>query len=123
MKSWIVHLKNKFPGAKVVALEDSIDVFRGDEHLVAMRKDGGGSWKDCSDEFGCSQKFCLAPIPKDSRIHKVIDGKIAHDELAGERMKLREEFMIDGKVLSCHELKQAGFDFDEKQRVVRRPSK
>jgi hypothetical protein len=87
MKSWVVHYRNKFPGSKVQSTEDSLDVFSLDgEHLVAVRKDGGGQWRDVSEEMGCLYRHDLAPIHKDARVHKLQkDGKIGLDELAQER--------------------------------------
>lgn len=121
MKSLIVHYKNKYPGAKVIASEDALDVHLKDgSHAVAMRKNGAGQLVCVSEELGCSDRHDLAPIPKDSRVHKVIDGKIGRDEKAEEREKSREQFLCKAglKVRSCEELKAEGFEFDEKQRLV-----
>lgn len=123
-KSWVVHLKNKFPGAKVIASENSIDVYKGDEHIVAMRKDGSGGWVDQSEAQGLSERFCLAPIPKDARIHKVHEGKIALDDMHEERAKKGKEFHDEnGKVLSIAELNKQGYAFCDKGRCVARPEK
>lgn len=121
MKSWIVHYKNKYPGAKVQSSESALDVYLGDHHVVALRKDGAGGWADHSEEMGCRDRHDLAPIPKDARVHKVVDGKVGFDELAEERKQKCRRFVKDGRVLSCDELKKHGFQFDEKQRVVAEP--
>lgn len=121
MKSWIVHYKNKYPGALVVAGEDYLDVHFGDEHLIALRKDGAGMWVDMSAEFGCSERHDLAPIPRDSRVHKVVEGKVGFDELHEERKAKRSEFLDGRKVVSMSELKAKGYEFDEKGRVAARP--
>ena len=119
MKSWIVHYKNKYPGALVEAGDDRLDVYLGDEHLIAIRKDGAGMWTDVSAEYGCSEKHDLAPIPRDSRVHKVVDGKVGFDELHEERKSKRAEFQDGRKVLSMSELKEKGYEFDDKGRVAR----
>lgn len=124
-KSWVVHLKNKFPGAKVISSDQAIDVYHQDgTHIVAMRKDGSGMWSDQSEAQGLSERFCLAPIPKDARIHKVQDGKIALDEEHEARGKKGKEFHDEkGKVLSIAELNKQGFAFCDKGRCVARPEK
>jgi hypothetical protein len=123
-QSLIVALKNRFPGCKVIASDSSFDVYDGEEHLVAIRKNGAGQFVDQSAEYGCSEVHSLEPIPKDARIFKVIEGKIAHDEKASERMDGLKMFMCKKgrKVLSCSELKARGFEFDEKQRITKSPS-
>lgn len=123
MKSWIVHYKNKFPGALVVAGEDYLDVHFGDEHLIALRKDGSGSWVDMSAEYGCSERHDLAPIPRDARVHKVVDNKVGLDELHEERKGKLSLYMEGRKVLSMAELKAKGYEFDEKGRVAVHPKK
>lgn len=112
---------NKYPGARIHATDVALDVFLGDRHVVAVRKDGAGGMVDVSAELGCRDAHCLAPIPKDARVHKIVEGKIAQDELADERRVKGRRFVKDGKVLSCEELKKHGFQFDEKQRVVAEP--
>lgn len=117
-----MHYMNKYPGARIHASDDALDVFLGDRHVVAIRKDGAGSIVDRSEELGCRDCHCLSPIPKDSRVHKLMpDGKIGQDELAEERRVKGRRFVKDGKVLSCEELKKHGFQFDEKQKFVAEP--
>ena len=120
MKSWIVHYKNKYPGCLVQASGDSFDVYKGDEHLVSVAKNGAGQWTDQSEELGLPERHCLAPIPKDSRVYKIRDGKIALDEKASDRRSLSKKFQDkQGKVYSCDELKKAGlFEFDSEQKVT-----
>lgn len=123
MKAWLPHYRNKYPGGSVRISEESVDVYNSaGEHVVAVRKDGGGSWCDRSEEFGCRDRHDLAPIPKDSRIFKIdAKGALVKDELAAEREPLVKNFVEGDKVLSCEELKKAKkFDFDEKQRVLSR---
>ena len=128
MKSWLVHLKNKYPGCKVISTETSMDVYDVDgEHLVALRKNGAGQWADHSQEFGCSERHCLAPIPKEARLYKVHkeSGHIVADELYKERVKGIDRFACDKrrKILSCEELKARGWEFDREQRITKEPPK
>ncbi len=137
MKSWVCHLKNKYPGSRVIASENAIDVFANEDHVLALRKNGNGDWHDESANHGCTDRFCLAPIPRDARVHKVgpmMSGKdkkgeevfvqgISRDDEADERESKRAEFMRDGKIASMHELQKEGFAFCEKGRCVVRPSK
>lgn len=122
-KSILVHLKNKYPDAHISASESAIDVHGGNgEHLVALRKNGGSGNLECASEsMGLSGRFCLAPIPKDARVHKLQkDGKIALDEAHEERKKLRESFQCDksGKIKSIEELTIEGWKFDSNGRVI-----
>lgn len=123
MKSYLIHLKNKYPGAHINYSENGIDVFTDEGHAISMVKNGAGQFVCRSEEMGCYDKFDLAPIPKESRVFKEVDGKIALDEKSAERIKARSEFMCDKgiKVLSCHDLKQKGYEFDDKQRVYKKP--
>lgn len=124
MKQWIVHYMNKYPDAKVIASENSLDVHLKDgSHAVAVRKNGAGQWVCQSEELGCLFRHDLSPIPKDSRVHKVVEGKVGHDELAEERKEKRNAYLDKyGRVKSCEELKSDGFIFDEKQRFVEKVS-
>lgn len=123
MKSYALHYKNKYPGSVVEYSDDRLDVYRGEDHLIALRKNGAGQWFDKSEEMGCSERHDLSPIPKDARVYKEVNGSIALDEKAEERKKLRSKFIKKGgKVLSCEELKSFGFDFDEKQRLISAPA-
>lgn len=125
MLSWYVHYKNKYPGCKIFQSEQSFDVYDKDgDHCVALRKSGGGQWVDESAKLGCVEEHCLAPIPKDARVHKDVGGCVALDDKAAEREKLKDQFLSpEGhKVLSVAELMKQGFEFDEKQRVIKKPS-
>jgi len=124
MLGWIVHYKNKYPGGRVSTSESAFDVYDAEgNHCVALRKDGAGMWQDRSSDLGCEHAHCLAPIPKDARVHKVIEGKVSFDDKSEERKLAREKFLDDGKIPSCFDLKKAGWDFDEKGRVVSEPKK
>ena len=123
MLSVVLHLKNKYPDAKIFSSEQSIDVFVGDSHKVALRKSGAGQWLDQSEVLGAEDKFCLAPIPKDSRLYKLIDGKVSKVEEYEERKVLKDDFIFDGKVLSCKELESKGFEFCDKQKTIKKPVK
>lgn len=126
MKSLYVHYKNKYPGGSVRMSEESFDVYSATgEHVVALRKNGAGQMLDVSEELGLRDRHCLAPIPKDSRVYKMREGKVAYDEMAAERASKRGAFIcpkIRDKILSCVELeKEHGFKFDEKQRSLEMP--
>lgn len=121
-KSWHVHYQNKYPGGYCEESETSFKVYNGEGKLVVcMSKGGDGMWHDRSEEMGLSGKHDLSPIPKDSRVHKVVGGKIGKDDLADEREELRNEFEREGRIPSCEELEKEGYRFDEKQRVTKRP--
>lgn len=139
MKSWVVHYKNKYPDSRVVASDNSLDVYLKDgTHAVSIVKNGAGQWADQSAEMGCRDRHDLAPIPKDSRVHKVVEGVIGYrkeastgaeipvmgpvigfDDKAEERKAARQKFMHEGRVLSCDELKKHGFLFCDKQNVLK----
>lgn len=119
MQSWIVHYKNKYPGCLVQASNSSFDVYRGDEHLLCVQKDGAGQWADQSEALGLPERHDLAPIPKDARVHKVQAGKVGLDEDHESRKKLREKYVEGGKVLSMDELKKKkGLKFDDAGREI-----
>lgn len=125
MKSLLVHYKNKYPGGRVQQSETSLEVFDKDgEPVVALRKNGANQLVDVSEEEGLRDRHDLAPIPKDARIFKVIDGKIAEDDKAAERKTKRGKFLCarGAKVLSCAELAKMGFEFDEKQKLMKEPA-
>lgn len=106
MLSYYVHYKNKYPGGVVQQGESFLDVYNvAGEHAVALRKNGAGQWVDESEKYGCVDKHDLSPIPKDARVYKVIDSKVAHDDLAQERIEKRKELVRDGKILSIDEYK------------------
>lgn len=116
---------NRWPGCQVQSSDSSINVYdKKGEHVVAMVKNGAGSWVDKSEELGLKGRFDLSPIPKDARVHKVKNGKISRDERADEREKMREEFLDkNGRVMSCEELshEDIGYSFSKEQEVKRRP--
>lgn len=111
-KSVFVHLKNKYPDGRVIASGNSIDVFAADgEHIISIQKDGNGDWHDKSAELGLSQRLCMAPIPKDARVHKLNrDGSIGLDEKAEERKQARSKFQCQksGKIKSIAEIDAEG---------------
>lgn len=124
MKSWVIHYRNKYPGGSVDFSDDKLDVYDAKgEHCVALRKNGAGGWSDISEEIGCKHKHCLAPIPKDARVHKERDGKIGLDEDHEVRKQKRGKFIKEGRILSCKELEANGFRFDERQRLTEEPQK
>ena len=112
MKSYVVHYQNKYPGGLVLSSEHSIDVY-SDGHRVALRKNGAGQWVDQSEEMGCVDRHCLAPIPRDARVMKLHkDGRIVKDDQAEARKPVRQELADhevggDGKVPSIYELHKA----------------
>lgn len=89
-KSYLVHMKNKYPSARVSMDDDKLDVYSQDgEHLVALRKNGSGQWVDCQHELGARDAFCLSPIPKEARAWKLFkDGKVGKAEEYEERIKV-----------------------------------
>lgn len=105
-KSIVVHLKNKYPDCQVYASESSISVVRENEEILLLKKDAHGSFVDVSEEYGYSERFDLAPIPKEARLHKLSkDGKICKDELCEERKPIAEAiFRKYGKIPSVDEL-------------------
>lgn len=124
MLSWKAHYLNKYPGGSVEGSENSFRVYDADGKLrVSMEKSSSGM--ECtSAQNGLSDAHDLAPIPKDSRIHKIVGNKVVRDDKADEREELKNEFLSeDGlKILSCAELKEKGYEFDDKQRVSARPA-
>ena len=123
MKSLYLHYKNKYPGGQVRTSEQALDVYSASgEHVVALRRDGAGSLVDQSEALGLRDRHDLAPIPKDARVFKLVEGKIGKSEEAAEREKLRDGFLCPEKkdvVLSCKDLEKHGHKFDEKQRAVK----
>lgn len=114
MKSYHVHYANKYPGGVVEMSEDRLDAYdQSGRHCLALRKDGGGAWVDSSKAYGLPHKHDLSPIPKDSRLLKSVGGAIVPDEKYEERRKLVEQFVDDGRVLSCEELSAKGMRFDK----------
>jgi hypothetical protein len=124
MESWKVHYRNKFPGGRVQASENSLDVFdKNGEHVVALRKNGAGQWQDESEKEGLRERHDLAPIPRGSRVHKMVDGKIGRDDKSAEREQSRSKFLCNEgcKVLSMKELESKGFEFDSKGDAKKEP--
>jgi len=124
MNPWYVHYKNKWPGGYVSESENSLDVFCAEGiQRVALRKNGAQQWQDESEKYGLAGRHDLAPIPRDARVFKAIDGKLGRDESAADREQAREKFMCSEglKVLSCEELKARGWEFCPKGNVLREP--
>jgi hypothetical protein len=124
--SLYVHYKNKYPDGQVHMSESSLDVYsKSGEHVVAMRKNGANQMVCVSEELGLRDCHDLAPIPKDSRLFKIKDGKVSKDEMHDERKKLVGDYLCPMKkdvVLSCDALeKKHGHKFDEKQKLVSKP--
>lgn len=124
MKSLIVHYKNKYPKGRVHASDSSLDVFNDKgEHVIALRKNGAGQMLDESEALGLRDRHDLAPIPKDARVHKVVDGKIGLSEEAEERAEKAKGFLCpkhSDRVMSCAEAKAHGFAFDDKQKEIKK---
>lgn len=121
---YYVHLKNKYPECDVQAKGEDLDVYSKDgEHLVALRKNGAGQLLDQSALLGCSHVFDLSPVPRAARLFKIKDGKVAKDEDYESRMKAKDEFLADMKILSCEEAKALGYEFDSKGDVSKSPKK
>lgn len=115
MNSILVHLKNCFPTAVIIATQLAIDVMVEGVHYLGLRV-ADGVFIDKSEELGLPGRFSLAPIPKEARVHKLKkDGTIGLDEDHKSRMKARAAFMDqDGiRVLSCAELEAKGFRFEK----------
>lgn len=124
MKSWVIHYKNKYPGGRVISGENSLDVYNASgEHCVSLQKGGDGGFHCVSADMGCIDRHDLSPIPKDSRVFKLKDGKIGFDEESESRKDLSKKFAKNGKIQSCEELSKQGFKFDEKQKVLSEPVK
>lgn len=71
--SYRAHYLNKYPGGRVHATEDSMDVYCAEgKHRVALRKDGAGMWGCVSEDHGCLDKHDLSPLPEEKCIHRVV---------------------------------------------------
>lgn len=116
MKSMHVHYLNKYPGGSVECSDDRLDAYDSKgRHCVALRRDGAGGLQDRSSEFGLPHCHDMSPIPKESRLYKFKEGKIQPDEKFEERSKMVSDFVVDGRVLSCEQLrleKSMSFDRD-----------
>jgi len=150
MLSYLAHYKNKFPGGKVFLREDSLDVYdAGENHVVALRKNGAGQWSDESLAQGCvgvsiaptpkgerghdqpghktqTGGHDLSPIPKECRAwkHYKQDGRewVAPAEEHAERSAAAEEMHEGGKILSCAEYKKRGWKFRDDHSVESAPA-
>jgi len=105
---YLVHLKNKYPQGHVEGDDERIDAYDADGvHRVALRKNGAGQLLDKSEEFGLPDRFDLSPIPKESRVWKLRDGKCVLDEKHEERRPQAEKMAKDGRVPSIVEIEAA----------------
>lgn len=123
MKSYAVHYRNKYPGAIVFHDENSLNVHKDGELIVAIRKNGAGGVYDAQVECGARDAHDLSMIPRDTRCFKLSKGgAIVKDEEFDKRKTLCKKFQDEsGKVLSCEELKDK-FRFDEKGNVFQSES-
>jgi hypothetical protein len=103
---YLVHLKNKYPEGHVEGDDSRIDAYDAKGiHRVALRMNGAGQMIDQSEAFGLPDRFDLSPIPKESRVWKLKNGKCELDELhASRRVSARKLADQDGKVPSIKEL-------------------
>lgn len=71
-------LQRHFPGHSVVSSgDDAHDVFKGDVHVAAFRRNGAGIWADMSEHHECDLKAKTAA--DDARAAKVkANPKTAH---------------------------------------------
>jgi hypothetical protein len=107
MLSQVAHLKNKYPGGKVLASESAIDAYCAEgRHRVALRKNGAGMWVDQSKVFGCEDEWCLEPIPKESRVFKHYGDRVGLSEEHTERKMASAQLARDGKVPSIPQLER-----------------
>lgn len=108
-KSLLVHYQNKYPLGQVFQTENSLDVFSGGRHCVALRKNGAGQIVDKSEEAGCCDRHDLAPLPKECRFRKLYqDGRIGNAEEHAERLPKAVEAAgkNGGRVPSIDELER-----------------
>lgn len=115
MNSILVHMKNCFPSALIIATANAIDVMIEGVHYLGLRV-ADGVFIDKSEELGLPGRYSLAPIPKEARVYKLKkDGTVGLDEESKARMKSRADFMDkDGiRVLSCAELEAMGYRFEK----------
>ena len=120
MNSWVVHYKNKYPGGLVLYTALALNVYNNKgAHCVCVEKDGNGDWHDRSEQYGLKDRHCLAPIPKNARVHKLYaGGGIGPSEEAKERIEHARSMMVDGRVPSIAEFKALGAGFDEKNNLL-----
>ncbi len=101
MKSYIVHYKNKYPKGEVRHSESGLSVYDSQKKLrVQLAKSGSGDLVDVSEEYGAIDRHDLAPIPKESRIHKLYSREgqqpaIGLSEEHEERSKAIEAILAD----------------------------
>lgn len=118
-KSLQVHYMNKYPGGICEANDAGLRAYDADGKLrVCLQKGGDGGLHDVSEEMGLPDRHDLSPIPKDSRVYKVIGGKIARSEEADEREKSSKQYHRDGRVPSCEELQAEGWKFSKAQEFM-----
>ena len=112
MKSYYIHLKNKFPTAKVSMQENAVyaNDSESGELLCIVVKNGLGQWIDGQADHGAKFAWDLSPIPKDARVFKQCPKTlgIICDELADDRrIKAKEYVKAFGKVPSIIELEES----------------
>jgi hypothetical protein len=112
MKSLVVHLRNRYPGAQVHAKDaNSIDVFSAEGELLCAVRNGACAQK----ELAARDAFSLEPLIKQARVWKINKAnEIELDELAAERKEAVKGFVVAGKAPNVAEAKAAGHDVDEK---------
>ena len=110
MKSYIVHLQNKYPGARVMASDSSVVAYDQEGNaLAAVAKDGNGVWGDAKRDIGARDSFSLDPMPKNARFRKLFDdGSIGDSEEAKVRKPIAQSLASDfGCVPGLAEIKAA----------------
>lgn len=119
-KSYVVHLKNKYPGSRVEFAEDKIDVISPEgDLLIALRKNGAGQLIDCGTELGALKAFDLSEIPKNARCFKLFkDGKIGQSEEIEARREVAAKIAKDGEILSVDQYKKMGAEFDFEKNIL-----
>lgn len=88
MKSIYVHLRNKFPGAKVEISDSQVAAYCGEtgELLMVAVKNGLGQVVDAGADRGARYPLCMSPIPKECRRVKLFkDGHVGPAEEFEER--------------------------------------
>lgn len=122
LRSLFVHYRNKYPKARVMHSDQGLDVISSDnELLLALRKNGAGQVIDAQALMGARDAHDLSPLPKDARAYKLFkDGHIGQAEEYSSRVAFAAEIAVKDRVPSCEELSAAGWEFDDKQRVVKR---
>ena len=96
MKSIYVHMRNKFPGARVEISEGQVSAHcqQTGDVLMAAKKNGLGVVVDAKDELGARMSLCLSPIPKECRRVKLFkEGHVGPAEEFQERMAKATEMV------------------------------